>query len=273
MSFLEVDTWPVETVAAAALGPDGEVQVRGPADRPFALASVTKVLTAVAVHVATEDGTLALDDAAGPPGSTVAHLLAHASGLAPDEDRALAGPGERRIYSNRGFEVLGELLEERSGLDVASWIAEAIAAPLAMSGTRLEGSPAHGAIGTASDLIGLARDLLASAPTVLAAATRDHAVEVAFPDLAGVLPGFGPQDPNPWGLGVEVRGNKRPHWTPDAASPRTFGHFGRAGTLLWCDPESGCALVVLTDREFGEWAPPLWRDLGAATIEALAGAH
>jgi len=111
--------------------------------------------------------------------------------------------------------------------------------------------------------------LLADEPQ-LAATTRDHAVDVAFPTLAGVLPGFGPQDPNPWGLGVEVRGEKRPHWTPDEVSTRTFGHFGRSGTFLWCDPESGCALVVLGDREFGEWAPPLWRSLGTATVAALA---
>lgn len=261
-----IDSWPVDHAAAAALTRDGSIVTHGEVDRPFALASVTKVLTAVAVHVATEDGTLSLDDPAGPPGATVAHLLAHASGLAPDSDEVLAGPGERRIYSNRGFELLGAMLVERSGLDTAAWIAEAVAAPLDMTATRLDGSPAHGAHGAARDLVRLAADLLAPESALVATTTRDRATSVAFADLAGVLPGFGRQDPNPWGLGVEVRGHKAPHWTPDGASPETFGHFGRSGTFMWCDPAAGCALVALTDREFGDWAPPLWRSLGAEVL-------
>lgn len=261
-----LDDWPVDHAAAVAVLPDGTTVVRGDVDRPFALASVTKLLTALAVLVATEDGTLGLDEPAGPSGSTVAHLLAHASGLAPDGARALAAPGERRIYSNAGFELLGDLLHERSGLSVERWIAESVAQPLGMTGTRLQGSPAHGAVGTAADLARLAADLLADSPTVVAATTRDLATAVAFPELSGVLPGFGRQDPNPWGLGFEVRGTKEPHWTPEAASPATFGHFGRSGTFVWCDPRARTGLVVLTDREFDTWAPPLWRAIGAEVL-------
>ena len=47
----------------------------------FALASVTKPLVARAAQIAIEEGVVELDTAAGPPGSTVRHLLAHASGL------------------------------------------------------------------------------------------------------------------------------------------------------------------------------------------------
>ena len=66
----------------------------GPTGRRFPWASVTKVLTALAVWVAVEEGTVAWDDPAGPLGATmVAHLLAHASGLAPDGDTVLAPPG------------------------------------------------------------------------------------------------------------------------------------------------------------------------------------
>jgi CubicO group peptidase (beta-lactamase class C family) len=182
----------------------------------------------------------------------------------------MAAPGERRIYSNRGFEVLGELLADRSGLTVADWVTEAVARPLGAEGMRLEGSPAHGATCSADDLALLAADLLAPSPRLLAAETRDRAIAVAFPDLGGILPGFGSQDPNPWGLGVEVRGTKSPHWTPPGASPSTFGHFGRTGTFVWCDPVHSCGLVVLTDREFGDWAPQRWRDLGDAVLTAAA---
>ena len=67
---------------------------------------------------------------------------------------------------------------------------------------------------------------------------------VQFPGLVGVLPGFGRQEPNDWGLGFELRDGKSPHWTGSRNSPRTFGHFGRSGTFLWVDPEAGLALGV-----------------------------
>ena len=43
--------------------------------------------------------------------------------------------------------------------------------------------------------------------------------EVAFPELAGVLPGFGYHNPNDWGLGPEIRGTKAPHWTGHGKNP------------------------------------------------------
>jgi CubicO group peptidase (beta-lactamase class C family) len=81
---------------------------------------------------------------------------------------------------------------------------------------------------------------------------------VAFPGLVGVLPGFGRQDPNDWGLGPELRDHKSPHWTGSHNSPRTFGHFGQAGGFLWVDPEAGLACACLTDRPFGPWAAEAW---------------
>ena len=97
----------------------GEVIARyGSVDEPFALASVSKVLSAIVVHIALEEGTIGLDDPAGPDGSTVRHLLAHASGLPPDGDRTPLGPPQRkRIYSNVGFEILAEHLEPDVGVD------------------------------------------------------------------------------------------------------------------------------------------------------------
>ena len=52
------------------------------------------------------------------------------------------------------------------------------------------------------------------------------------------MPGFGKQDPNPFGLGIEVRGTKSPHWTATTGSERTYGHFGMRGTAFWIDPEA-----------------------------------
>lgn len=269
-SLSSIASWPVERVAAGAILPDGREERSGPTDLRLPLASLTKPLVAMAVLVAHEEGTLDLDEPAGPPGATVRHLLAHASGLGPDSDEVLAPPATRRIYSNRGIEVVADLLAERSGMSVSAYLREAVLQPLGMTATTLDGSPAHGAVGTVDDLLALARELWRPDPTVLAAETRRLATGVAWPGLPGVLPGFGPQDANEWGLGVEVRGHKSPHWTPDRADPATFGHFGRSGSLLWVDPANATALVVAGDRDFGDWAPPLWRRLGA---DLLAAAH
>ncbi|NEE07784.1 beta-lactamase family protein, partial [Streptomyces sp. SID7499] len=104
-----IDTWPVTTAAAAVVRADGTVLgTHGPADHRFPLASVTKPLAAYAALVAYEEGAVELDEPAGPEGSTVRHLLAHTSGLAFDEHRVTAPPGNRRLYSNAGFEVLGD---------------------------------------------------------------------------------------------------------------------------------------------------------------------
>ena len=93
-----------------------------------------------------------------------------------------------------------------------------------------------------------------------------------FPGLDGVLPGYGVQRPNDWGLGFEIRATKHPHWTAPANSAASFGHFGQSGTFIWADPVAGLALVVLTDRDFGEWAHPLWPALSGEVLREF-GAH
>ena len=259
-----VTGWPVTTAAVAVIGPDGVRDVAGASGTPLAWASVTKVLTALATWVALEEGTVGLDDTAGPPGSTVRHLLAHASGLDFDSDVVVAPPGVRRIYSNRGIEVLADTVARAAGIPFGDYLREGVLEPLDMAATRVDGSFAAGAVGPVTDVARLAHELLA--PTLLAADTVALMTEVAFPGLAGILPGFGPQHPNDWGLGVEVRGTKSPHWTPTSASPRTFGHFGRSGGFLWVDPEVAVACVCLTDRDFGDWARAAWPALGDAVL-------
>jgi len=240
------------------------LELRGDEALPGEWASVTKVATALAVLVAVEEEVIGLDESAGPPGSTVRHLLAHASGLAFDEDRLLDQPGRRRIYSNVGFEVLGALVGERAGMPFADYLTEGLLSPLAMAATYPEGSPATGLVGPLDDLIRLATELLG--PTLVSAVTLGKATAVAFPGLGGVLPGFGRHDPLDWGLGFEVRGNKSPHWTGRHNSLATFGHFGRSGSLLWVDPEAQLACAVLSGRDFGPWAKDAWPALSDAVL-------
>jgi CubicO group peptidase (beta-lactamase class C family) len=255
----QVDAWPCEHVAVAVAGRADAVH--GDAERVFPWASVTKLASAVAVLVAAEEGIVDLDEPAGPPGSTVRHLLAHASGLPFDPGAPIARPGTRRIYSNHGFDVLAEHVAARAEMPFAAYFEH-------VWGFPLDGPASSGVRAPLGALLGLARELLE--PVRVARETLDEAATVQFPGLDGVVPGFGRQSPNDWGLGFELRDAKRPHWTGDRNSPRTFGHFGRSGTFLWVDPDAGLALACLTDRDFGDWAVEAWPALSDAVLaEAL----
>src|ERR671919_139751 len=170
----QIDAWPAETAAVAVVAPDGAVAQRGPDELVLRWASVTKLFAAYAVLVAAEEGVLDLEEPAGPPSSTVRHLLAHASGLPFEGGEPMGRPGERRIYSNIGF---------------------------------------------------------------------------------------------------ELRDAKQPHWTGARNSPRTFGHFGGAGTFLWVDPDARCALACLTNLEFDEWALAAWPRLADAILDEYGGSR
>ena len=264
-----ISRWPADHVAVAAVGPEGILASSGDLHHRFALASVTKPLVAAAVWMACEEGAMQLDDAAGPPGATVRHLLAHAAGLGPDEPFRLAEPGTRRIYSNCGFELLGELLEQRTGMPMASYLRRGICEPLGMSATSLDGSPASGATSTVADLAAFAQELLR--PRLFDPSTIAEVRTEQFVGIGGALPGFGSHQPNPWGLGVEIRGQKSPHWTGRTNSPATFGHFGRSGTFVWIDPERSVALIGLGDHDFGPWAGVLWPALSDVVTDELGG--
>jgi CubicO group peptidase (beta-lactamase class C family) len=259
-ALTQVEGWPCRRAAVGVVGAV-ETATHGDVEGDFAWASVTKLASAVAVLVAAEEGIVDLDEAAGPPGSTVRHLLSHASGLPFDAGPPIARPGTRRIYSNYGFELVGARVAERAEMPFAEYYRHVWSRPL-------DGHPGSGAHGSLRDLLVLARELLE--PSRVAPETLAEAVEVQFAGLDGVLPGFGRQSPNDWGLGFELRDAKTPHWTGSRNSPRTFGHFGRSGTFLWVDPDAGIALACLTDEPFGDWAKTAWPQLADAVLAEAA---
>ncbi|MEK9520096.1 beta-lactamase family protein [Streptomyces venezuelae] len=270
-SLASIENWPVPTAAAAVVRADGTLAGSyGPTGQRFPLASVTKPLAAYAVLVAYEEGAIDLDEPAGPEGGTVRHLLAHTSGLAFDENRVMAAPGTRRIYSNTGFEALGDHLAKATDIPFAEYLQQAVLEPLGMASTTLDGSPAKDAVSTVDDLVRFAAEL--QAPRLLDPRTVLEAMSVAYPGLTGILPGYGHQRPNDWGLGFEIRDGKSPHWTGAGSSPRTFGHFGQSGTFLWVDPDARAACVALTDRPFGAWAVEAWPPFTDAVLADLRAA-
>jgi CubicO group peptidase (beta-lactamase class C family) len=259
----QIDEWPATTKAAFVLRGGDLAGLRGPRDHVFRWASVTKLVTALAALIAAEEGVIDLDEPAGPEGSTVRHLLAHASGLPFEPGAPSTQPGRRRIYSNVGFETLADHVAARAEMPFDEYLAEGVLRPLGMN-AELRGSAAAEMHGSLDDLLAFAREV--RRPTLVARETLDEATSVQFPGLAGVLPDYGRYDPLDWGLGFELRDAKEPHWTGTRASPRTFGHFGGSGTFLWVDPEADVALGVLTDLEFGEWAKHAWPVLSDAVL-------
>jgi CubicO group peptidase (beta-lactamase class C family) len=265
-----VETWPAPTASAALVGPTGVIATAGPIDHEFPLASVTKPLTALAILVAVEEEAVSLDDAADEdviPGATLRHLLSHASGYAPDRRMRAASVGTRRIYSNVGIEQAAALVADAADMPFPQYLDEAVLRPLRMESTSLPGSAARDGVSTVSDLARVVHELLS--PTgLLSAQTLADATSVQFPGLRGVVPGYGAQEHNDWGLGFEIRDHKSPHWTGARNDPSTFGHFGQSGTMFWVDPVARLGIVALADRDFGPWAAAAWPELADTVLSA-----
>jgi CubicO group peptidase (beta-lactamase class C family) len=263
----QIEDWPAPLAAAGIVTASGDTYTQGETSTPFRLASVSKPVTALALLVAAEEGVVDLDEPAGPPGSTVRHLLSHASGLPFEGAEPISPPGRRRIYSNEGFRVLGEHLARASEMPFADYVRAAICEPLGL-GLDPRGDPGSGMHASLEDVLALARDFLQ--PSVVAQETLDEMTSVQFPGLSGVLPDHGRFDALDWGLGVQL--NTRPRsWMGTRTSPRAFGHFGGSGTFLWVDPVAGVACAALTDLEFGEWAQEAWPRLADAVIDETSG--
>jgi CubicO group peptidase (beta-lactamase class C family) len=273
-------SWPVPHVSAAVLVVDGDGGRRtytvGDASHRYRLASIAKPVTAWAVLVAVEEGLLHLDSPIGQPGCTLRHLLAHAGGYPFDGPDPIAPPQRRRIYSNTGIEMAADAVATAAGMTFEQYLREAVFEPLGMVSTVLRGSPAHGVLSTVDDVVRFADELIV--PRLVSPATHHEATTPVFADLPGIVPGVGRYERCTWGLGVEVKGDKDPHWMGHGNHAGAFGHFGGAGTLLWVDAGavegSTIACIALTDRPFDDWADDalrLWPELSDAVI-AEAGA-
>jgi len=264
-----IDAWEVPHAAVVVVDGSGPVVARGSTEQVLPIASLSKPITAAVVLLEVTAGTIGLDEPVGPTGpqgATVRHLLAHAGGLGFNAGDRTMEPGRRRIYSNWGFELLGELVAQRRGRAFTEVLEERLTGPLGMGSTSLDGSPAHAMRSTTTDLARFVTELIR--PSVLDAATHAGLLDPAFPELDGVLPGYGRQRPNGFSLGLEVRGTKDPHWAGTLLSPASVGHFGRSGSLLWVDPTRGIGLATLSGRDFDAWAVQAWPALNDAVIAA-----
>ena len=262
----QIDEWPVAFAAAGVVDSEGRIDTRGDPTTVVRLASVSKPVTALATLVAAEEGVVDLDEPAGPPGSSVRHLLAHASGLPFEGGEPISRPGQRRIYSNEAFRVLARHVAGRAEMPFADYAREAVCAPLGI-GLDPTGDPGSGMHASLGDVLEIGRELLV--PRLVADETRDEMVSIQFRELSGVLPDYGRFDPLDWGLGVQLN-TRPPTWMGTRTSARAFGHFGGSGTFLWVDPEAKVVCAALTTREFGDWAKEAWPRLADAVLAELA---
>lgn len=258
------------------LHPSGPDVIVGDPDEVFPLASVTKPIAAYAVLVAVDRGLLSLDQPAGPEGSTIRHLLAHASGLPFGVGAPIAKPGTRRIYSNYGFDVLGEAVSAQLGVTIQEWLRRELAEPLGMDTFELipgrwitqgskkvaAGSVAADGVASADSLARFAMELLS--PTLISPTLWAQAYTPQWDGLPGILPGYGKQKNNQWGLGFSIRGRKDPHWLSEDFSSKTIGHFGQSGSFIWMDPDVQQAGIFLGRESFGAEHKLYWPELTAS---------
>jgi CubicO group peptidase (beta-lactamase class C family) len=217
-----------------------------------------------------------------------------------------SAPGDELRYSNAGYGVIARLTEHISGqpfwqttqnrvleplglkeivADPAGLALEQVAllADTSHPGTEFESYnsaywralalPWGGLFGTPRDTLRFAAAFLPSGERFLSEVgtslmTTDQTMGVP----GGVESAKVRWDRGRWGLGWEVKGEKRRHWTGDFTSPRTFCHFGHAGTLLWGDPERDIALAVFANRAVTHmWGfiLPRWARLSNAVIAAV----
>ena len=220
-----------------------------------------------------------------------------------------SAPGDELRYSNVGYGVLARLTEQISGQGFWRTTENRVFEPLGIrdiiadpTGVALErvahladtirpntevesynsaywrglALPWGGLFGTPCDAVRFAAAFLPSGERFLSDAamslmTTDQTMGVA----GGVESAKVRWDPGRWGLGWEVKGEKRRHWTGDFTSSRTFCHFGHAGTLLWGDPERDIALAVFTNRTVTHiWGfiLPRWARLSNAAVAAAESA-
>jgi len=247
------------TACVGVTGPDETLAVQGDHERVLPLASVTKPLTAWGTLVAIERGVVGLGDPGGPAGSTIGNLLDHTSGLPFEGDEPQRAPGERRIYSNTGFDVLAEHVADAVGRDFSDWLEWEVVRPLGMAFADVRGRASAGAHASIDDLLVFGREVLR--PTLISAELRDRALTVSRPGLPGVVPGYGSFRDNQWGLGFELHDHKHPHWMGDALPPETAGHFGGMGSFLFIDRSRDLAAAFLSGETFGPHHKRIWPGL------------
>ncbi len=214
----------------------------------------------------------------------------------------VAEPAARVCYSNVGFGLLAIMVERFAGRPFPAALRELVLAPLAIEGylgeppprppARLGGRlgehagtdrepynsafwqglalPWAGLLTTAAGALALVRAFGGAPAGFLPGELCAAAIADQTEGAPGGTPGFLEWPHCPWGLGVELRGLKRPYYLPEIASPGSYGHAGASGSLAYADPVAGVAWAMLATRTLPGWWLR-WPAVGAAIIAAAGG--
>jgi CubicO group peptidase (beta-lactamase class C family) len=275
-------------------------------DTRFDLASLTKLFVAtLALHLIA-DGTLTLDDPMArvlPEWKNGAHaaitlrmLLAHNSGMNSGADyraildenverfalnsELLARPGERVIYSDLGFIVLGVAIERATGISLAALAHRTFGGSLAYRPPFAERAkiPATeedawrgrvagfvhdekaylmGGVAGHAGLFGTAGDVAAMTESYLGALARGRSGRLPLNLIREATQEQATDPVLRRGLGWALKtsnDNSCGRWL-DRSS---FGHTGFVGTCVWADPVRDLQGVLLTNAVyFGRDAAPI----------------
>ena len=196
--------------------------------------------------------------------------------------RPVAPPGSQVRYSNVNYGLLSRVIERASGESFVAFLRRRVFDPLDLTQTALPpppetwdrlarvvdtedpgapnesynsawwrglGLPYGGAVAPAREVARFLTACLAEAPVAgfLSPVSLEQMTRNQTGELAGGIPSLSSWPRAEWGLGFELRADKRLHAFGDLTSPETFGHVGASGTLGWADPESGLTCVLLTN--------------------------
>ena len=284
------------------------------ADTIFDLASLTKVVaTTTSVMKLVEDGRIRLSDRVstfvpgferhGKTDITVRHLMTHTSGLRPDLDSAnhwtgaataidlaideipTASPGERFVYSDINYFLLGDIVRRVSGMPLNEFARTRIFEPLGMkdtmflppaslqpriaptepctefgwpcdgSGAKMMRGVVHdwtarrmGGVAGHAGLFSTAADLSIFCRMLLDGG-QYNGVRILSPLTVAKMTtaSSAPGDPNVRGLGWDIDSSFSSN-RGELLPIGSFGHTGFTGTSLWIDPVTREFVVFLSNR-------------------------
>lgn len=281
-------------------------------DTVFDMASLTKpIATATSVMALIEEGKIRPSDRIvkyfpemdnhGKGRITVDHLLRHRAGLIPDNALGdykngpeeawkkicdidlVAKPGEKFIYSDVGFIILGKLVEKVSGKPLDQFAAERVFQAAGMTDAHFRpaggdsadwpnveriaptepaesGQPplrgevhdprsrALGGVAGHAGLFATADDLAIYARTMLDWGRAPSGARLLSPLAIRLMldPGDTPAGQRR-GLGWDVEtGYSSPRG--ELYGPASYGHTGFTGTSIWIDPDTRTYVILLTSR-------------------------
>jgi uncharacterized protein YbbC (DUF1343 family)/CubicO group peptidase (beta-lactamase class C family) len=283
-------------------------------DTIFDLASLTKVVaTTTSMMILVEQGKIRMSDRVsayipgferyGKENITVRHLMTHVSGLRPDVDLAdmwsgsdtainlaieevpASLPGERFVYSDINYFLLGDIVRRVSGMPLDRFAETQIFAPLGMKDTSFTppeslrpriapterctplGWPCEGpnmsmlrgivhdptarrmaGVAGHAGLFSTAADLSTFCRMLLGGGAFQGARILAPLTVAKMTTAVSPAaDRNVRGLGWDMDSSYSSN-RGELLPLGSFGHTGFTGTSLWIDPATGMFVVFLSNR-------------------------